>query len=176
MTFTELFDPRSIIALLALFVAIWSMVSSRNHNKLSVRPHLYESIERDSVNFICGFYIANKGLGPAFIKSTTYYIDGNEVEFKDLVNVVEKIPSEFGVFINRIKQGSAISKDEKLSIIEIRWDCLKYELPKNKETRKRIADDVKNFSRQLSRRLGIVVEWESSYGEKGQLQSHPDEA
>lgn len=173
MIFTELFDLRSIIALLALFVAIWSITSSRKHNKLTVRPHLYESIEIDSVNLICGFYIKNKGLGPALIKSTAYYLDGAEVEFKELINVVEKLPSEFGIHINRLKSGSAISKDEKCSIIEIKWDGLKYELPENKEAMRRIVNDIKGFSSQLSKRFGIVVEWESSYGEKGKTQSHP---
>jgi len=176
MTLTEIFDSRSIIALLALFVAIWSIASSRKHNKLTVRPHLYESIEKDSVNLICGFYITNKGLGPALIKSTTYYMDGAAVEFKDLLNVIEKLPSEFGIFINRLQPGSAISKDEKFSIIEIKWDFLKYELPENKETRKKLADDVKIFSSQISKRLGIVVEWESSFGEKGKFRSHPSKA
>ncbi|WP_157035533.1 hypothetical protein [Marinobacter psychrophilus] len=98
MTFTELFDPKSTIAILALFVALWSITSSRKHNKLTVRPHLYELIEIDSVNFICGFYITNKGLGPALIKSTTYYLDGVAVEFKELLNVIEKLPSEFGIY------------------------------------------------------------------------------
>jgi hypothetical protein len=176
MTFTELFDPKSTIAILALFVALWSITSSRKHNKLTVRPHLYELIEIDSVNFICGFYITNKGLGPALIKSTTYYLDGVAVEFKELLNVIEKLPSEFGIYITKLKPGSAISKDEKCSIIEIKWDGLKYELPANKETRKRIKDDIKGFSSQLSKRLGVVVEWESSYGEKGKIQSHPSEA
>ena len=69
MIFAELVDPGSIIALLALFVAIWSITSSRKHNRLTVRPHLYETIETDSINFICGFYIANKGLGPALINT-----------------------------------------------------------------------------------------------------------
>lgn len=80
------------------------------------------------------------------------------------------------VYITKLKPGSAISKDEKCSIIEIKWDGLKYELPANKETRKRIKDDIKGFSSQLSKRLGVVVEWESSYGEKGKIQSHPSEA
>lgn len=176
MIFAELVDPGSIIALLALFVAIWSITSSRKHNRLTVRPHLYETIETDSINFICGFYIANKGLGPALIKSTTYYLDGTAVEFKELLNVIEKLPSEFGIYINRLKPGSAISKDEKCPIVEIKWDSLKYQLPENKETRKRIADDVYGFARQLSKRLGVVVEWESSYGEKGKIQSLPSKA
>lgn len=176
MTLTEFFDPKATIALLALFVAIWSIVSSRKHNKLTVRPHLYDSIESDSVKLMCGFFITNKGLGPAFIKSTTYYMNSTAVEFKDLLNVIEKLPSEFGIFINRLQPGSAISKDEKISIVEIKWDFLKYELPENKETRKRIANDIKIFSSQLSKRLGIVVEWESSYGEKGKIQSHPSKA
>lgn len=155
MTLPEFFEPRLIIALLALFVAIWSIVSSRQHNKLTVRPQLYESIETDSVNFICGFYITNKGLGPAFIKSTTYYMDGAAVEFNDLLKIIEKLPSEFGIFIKRLKSGCVISKDEKCSIVEIKWDCLKHELPESKETRQRIADDIKIFL--TSYRKGSVL-------------------
>lgn len=173
MTLIELVDPRSIVALLALFVAIWSITSSRKHNKLTVRPYLYESIESDSVNFKCGFYIINKGLGPALIKSTKYYLDGIEVDFKKLPYIIEKLPSEFGININKLSAGTAISKDEKVPVVEIKWDSLKYDLPSDKETKKRIANNVKGFSIQLSIRLGVVVEWESSYGEKDKLDSHP---
>lgn len=173
MTLIELVEPRSIVALLALFVAIWSITSSRKHNKLTVRPHLYESMREESVNLKCGFYLVNKGLGPALITSTIYYLDGIAVEFRELINIVEKLPSEFGIHINKLSPGSAISKDEVWPIIEIKWDNLKYDLPSSKETRTRIADDVKIFSNQISRRLGIEVEWESSYGERGKIHSHP---
>jgi len=176
MTYAELFDPRTIISLLALFVAIWSITSSRKHNKLTVRPHLYASLEVSSANLVCGFYIVNKGLGPAIIKSSKYYLDGVEVDFKEILNVIDKFPSEFSIFVSGLKQGKAISKDEKFSVVEIKWDFLKYELPKDKEIRKRIGEDVSRFSSQLSRRLGVEVEWESSYGEKGKVQSHPIKA
>lgn len=173
MTLIELVEPRSIVALLALFVAIWSITSSRKHNKLAVRPHLYESMSVESVNLKCGFYLINKGLGPALITSTIYYIDGVAVEFRELINIVEKLPSEFGIHINKLSPGSAISKDEVYPIIEIKWDSLKYDLPSNKETRKRIGSDVEAFSNQISRRLGVEVEWKSIYGERGKIYSYP---
>lgn len=176
MTLTELIDPRSVIALLALFVAVWSIISSRRHNRLTVSPHLYDVIDRDSVNLKCGFYLINKGLGPAIIKSTSYYLDGAKVEFKELLNIMENLPSEFGISINKLKPGSAISKDEVCSIIEIKWDTLKYDLPADKETRKRIENDVKGFSSQIAKRFGVVIEWESAYGEKGKIVSHPTKA
>ncbi|MGK0248066.1 MAG: hypothetical protein ACI910_000794 [Oleispira sp.] len=103
-------------------------------------------------------------------------MDGSVVEFKALLHVIEKLPSEFGIYTNKLRPGTAISKDEKCLIVEIKWDSLKYELPENKETRNRISNDVKEFSGELSKRLGVEVEWESSYGEKGKIQSHPIKA
>jgi hypothetical protein len=176
MTFTELLDPRAIIALLALFIAVWSIISSRKHNRLTVRPYLYEVLEGDSINLKCGFYLHNKGLGPAIIKSATYYVDGSEVKFEELLNIVEKLPSEFGIKISKLKPGSAISKDEERPVIEIKWDCLKYDLPTDKELKKRISNDVKGFTNKIADRFGIIVEWESSYGEKGKLISEPTKA
>lgn len=173
MIINTFFDPKSIIALLALFVALWSIITSRKHNKLTVKPHVYESIETDAISFSCRFYLINKGLGPAIIKSSTYYLDGEEVEFNKLLNIIEKLPSEFGIRISKVKPGSAISKDEEYPIIEIMWDKLKYNIPEDKETRNKIANDVRSFSTQIAKRFGLVVVWESAYGERGELNSHP---
>jgi hypothetical protein len=36
-----------------------------------------------------------------------------------------------------------------------------------------IAKDVKSFSTQIAKRFGLVVAWQSVYGDKGIVTSHP---
>jgi hypothetical protein len=67
MTIKALLDHlelTSIIAVLAFFVALWQVISSRKHNKLSVQPYLDETLSSDSVNLICKFEIKeNNSIG-----------------------------------------------------------------------------------------------------------------
>jgi hypothetical protein len=173
MFLVEYLDTRAIIALLALFMAIWSIVSTRKHNKLTVRPHLYEYIQGDAINYKCGFYIVNKGLGPAIIKSCKFQLDGEDASVFKLHDIVEKLPSQFGIDVGKLRAGTAISKDEIYTVIDIRWDYLKHDLPKDERIRIEIANDIKKFTGEIADRFGLIVEWESSYGEKGKLISLP---
>ena len=58
-----------VVALVALFVAVWEVRSSRHHNRLSVRPELmqYSDAIEDDLVFRLG--VENCGLGPARILS-----------------------------------------------------------------------------------------------------------
>ena len=59
-----------IIAVAALFVAVWSEIAIRNHNRLMVRPHLtiWRLFQEGEPFF--RLEVRNRGLGPAFITSS----------------------------------------------------------------------------------------------------------
>ena len=92
MDFSYLLEPRTTIALSALFIAIWSIITSRNHNKISVRPLVFDSLKSDSVNLECSLSIVNKGLGPAIIEERYYYVDGEQTSCRDLLKIFDSKP------------------------------------------------------------------------------------
>jgi len=66
-----------IVSVCALFVAVNQGVVSRNHHKLSVKPHLivfYSEHEEDGI----GWSIRNSGLGPAQLRSIKKSIGDTE--------------------------------------------------------------------------------------------------
>lgn len=173
MGFSELIEPRTTIALLALFIAFWSIKSSRKHNRISVRPLLYDSLQSDSVSLECSLSLINKGLGPAIIKERYYYVDGTPIEFHRLLDIFETKPTEFGFYLHDIKAGSAISKDEVHNIVAVKWDSLKYKLPEEKDLKLTITKDLEAFARVISEKVTVKVVYESGYGERCELVSAP---
>jgi len=65
-----------IIALVALFISIWHAHTTRQHNRLSVRPCLnfHKVVTREPPK--AAIFLTNNGVGPAFIKEFRVYIDG----------------------------------------------------------------------------------------------------
>lgn len=172
-TILDQLDIASLVALLALFVAVWQVISSRNHNKLSVQPYLNETLSSDAVNLICKFEIANKGLGPAIISSSQYYLDGTKINYKALLNIIDKLPTEFGINVQDLKPGSVIAKDEIYPLIKIQWDHLKHDLPKSNETKAKISKDIASYGLEISKRFGIEITYKSHYGGTFRLESFP---
>lgn len=64
------------IALLALGVTLWQLSVQRKHNRMSVKPYLVFNrillLESPQMTI----ELKNTGLGPAFIKDMTVYVDG----------------------------------------------------------------------------------------------------
>jgi len=65
----------AVIALCALFTAIWNAVATRKHHKLSVRPHLslMGSIIPESPHV--NISVRNTGLGTAILDKIEVYLD-----------------------------------------------------------------------------------------------------
>ena len=65
-----------LIGISALFVSVWQINVSQNHNKLSVKPYLDNHlIQSDSTLTVT---ISNAGFGPAIIKKITFNYKGKE--------------------------------------------------------------------------------------------------
>jgi hypothetical protein len=67
-----------VIALAALGLAIFEGRSNQSHRELSVRPSVTIFFNWDEND--AGWYITNKGLGPAVVKSFKGVADGMEVQ------------------------------------------------------------------------------------------------
>ncbi|WP_336333896.1 hypothetical protein [Pseudomonas putida] len=83
-----------IVSFLALGATIWQSRVSREHNRLSVRPHLgaHNSWTDDR---IFKFEVRNDGLGPAIITAARIYRNGELVEGKGsslVVKAFEGVP------------------------------------------------------------------------------------
>ncbi|OUR82696.1 hypothetical protein A9Q75_05245 [Colwellia psychrerythraea] len=77
-------DASDYIALASMLVAIVALVAtlyqshlSKEHNKLSVVPHLI--VHRYTVDESCKFTLENNGLGPAIIKEFKLVASGKEI-------------------------------------------------------------------------------------------------
>jgi hypothetical protein len=65
-----------VISICALALSIYSAWESRQHDKISVQPRLEFSMAGDQNAPEVGIYIANNGLGPAFLTGMRIYLDG----------------------------------------------------------------------------------------------------
>ncbi len=66
----------AVIALCALAISIWQGIQTRNHNKISFRPHLTTWSHNQSKQGVYAIDLMNNGLGPAIIKSFTIKVEG----------------------------------------------------------------------------------------------------
>lgn len=66
----------AIIAFCAFWLTVWQAKITRNHNKLSVTPHLTTWSQRDVANCRYSVELLNNGIGPALIESFNIYVDG----------------------------------------------------------------------------------------------------
>jgi len=69
----------AIIALCALGFTAWQVRIVRQHNRLSVRPHLTMWSHSDRVNHLYTVSLLNNGIGPALIKSFQIRVDGQAI-------------------------------------------------------------------------------------------------
>ena len=155
------------IAALAFFISIWSVVTSRKHNRLSVRPHMkiYEYFFLDW----SGIYISNMGLGPAIIKSFILIIDGKEVidvnDFpKKPLGIWNTAFTKLGfkedmkpLALLSYKVGEAIPNGEPIRLVELSME----KQPSNDEYLRK-----QELLRSALKHFEIKIKYTSMYGEK----------
>ncbi len=64
-----------LISLLALGITFWQLSVQRKHNKMSVKPYLVINRILSDVSNKMTIELTNAGLGPAFIKDITVYLN-----------------------------------------------------------------------------------------------------
>ena len=74
-------NVEALIALSALGLAIWQGMTQRQHNRLSVKPHLvFERVVNNNSPQL-QIFLTNTGVGPAIIKHFFVSLDGVTVDF-----------------------------------------------------------------------------------------------
>ena len=101
-------------AFLALMVSIYEGYEIRKHNRLSVRPHLQNAVERTGrIYYSIG--LKNGGLGPAIIEDFQILANGKEMEFwKDAMDEIEL--SKFSS-LSTLKIGDVINSGEVVNLV-----------------------------------------------------------
>jgi len=145
-----------VIALAALGVSIWQGYISREHNKLSVRPHL-EFILHCKTTEDFRLILRNSGLGPALISKISLFVDNKEFVFNDSDTAnkfFEKLaPQNAGDFSYYIAdQRSAISSDKFIRVFIF-----------NESTAAK-NPQLNNYLRNMQSRISAKVEYKCMYG------------
>ncbi|WP_199610902.1 hypothetical protein [Flocculibacter collagenilyticus] len=165
---SDFFDVKAVIALLALFISIYQVSSSRKHHKLSVKPYLCDWFHHDVDTLSFSFKIQNKGLGTAVISD--YYISVNEekISTNNLNELLkEKLGLDYRLFISELSQQSALSKDEEVFILKVEHTKLEID---SKERNKQISN-LMNTVKFLHDNCKVNISYESIYGEKLQYKT-----
>ncbi|MGC4838493.1 hypothetical protein ACLQ3D_28705 [Micromonospora vinacea] len=153
-------DANSVTAICATVIAVASLVvsitearASRRHNFQSVRPLL--SLDCLRLNSgLAGIRIRNAGLGPAIIRVTTLYLDGDEVGPWEK-QVVDPLRGTFAVWPNfsTLRPGKPIPVGQELMILAVE----DYQPARDAE-----------FWTAVTQRIRIHVQYESIYGNERQ--------
>ncbi|MBM0274851.1 hypothetical protein [Micromonospora tarensis] len=153
-------DANSVTAICATVIAVASLVvsitearASRRHNFQSVRPLL--SLDCLRLNSgLAGIRIRNAGLGPAIIRATTLYFDGEEVGPWEK-QVVDPLRDTFAAWPNfsTLRPGKPIPVGQELMILAVE----DYDRTRDAE-----------FWAAVTQRIRIHVQYESIYGNERQ--------
>jgi hypothetical protein len=106
-----------LISISALFVSIWQINLSQNHNKLSVKPYLdYHLGQGDSILLVT---ISNSGFGPAIIKKTTYTYKGDKYySLEKLLNDSDEIKNR--ITSNQYPKNSIIPAEKTKLLVKLK--------------------------------------------------------
>ena len=139
-----------IIAIVALIVGVWQGFVTRQHNRLSVKPHL--RIDRSDVESI-KIILCNTGVGPAIIETFELRIDGETVS-GDRMTRMHAILKRLGIMNVNVRFGTLV-QEEAIAVGE------KYILFE-------IKDGLENHKEIISvlPRLTFSISYKSIYGEK----------
>ncbi|WP_157742572.1 hypothetical protein [Micromonospora chokoriensis] len=143
----------TVIAVASLVVSITEARASRRHNFQSVRPLL--SLDCLRLNSgLAGIRIRNAGLGPAIIRVTMFYFDGEEVGPWEK-QVVDPLRGTFAVWPNfsTLRPGKPIPVGQELMLLALE----DYDDERDVE-----------FWTAVTQRIRIRVQYESIYGNEQQ--------
>jgi hypothetical protein len=165
----------SLVALLALGVAIWNSWVQRDHARRSVTPHLdfiYGVIEHGPM----ALHLVNNGLGPARLLSFSLLLDGEAVRPMYSLGLWQSASLRGELSLpghrNEPRVGELFPAGSRLVLVDFgpEFDLLSSD--SEPEQLSRMAAD---FEQKLSR-FDLRVEYESLYGERFQsswtLRSH----
>lgn len=148
----------TVIALLALFTSIWQGATSREHNRLSVKPHLDIAWIGDTANE-WGIRIDNAGIGPAEILEFEVSIDGTRnIEWDTeswwtVINTLwpKQIPGEERPYFVLLRPGNALREGRELFLLKF--------------------GPTDSWQYCPLKRLSVRIKYQSIYGDRFELKS-----
>lgn len=153
-----------VVALCALYLTIQSNKTTREHNRLSVKPRLTTATMTNQTSYLDGstkslefrVLLTNVGLGPAVVKKSEVMLDGKEApveSFDDVLPLLQKIfpgiqlgPSTSFFKLNR-EHAVEVGKEVELVAFEV-------------------LNPSEEFDKEI-KRFSIRICHESLYGETG---------
>jgi hypothetical protein len=145
----------------AFVATFWQAYISRQHNKLSVKPHLIGFSDNSSGGAEFHLFIQNNGVGPALITSFQITIDGNKIEKSSVDETIKTIKNKLfpkfncNLVCSESDESYMMAVNEKLTVFRFVFDA-------NDRPTLNTIDDARN-------RIKVNVDYESIYKEKFSL-------
>lgn len=150
-------NAAEIIAVCALGLTVFQAHIARTHNKLSVRPHVTHFTFRDKKpgQGILAFRLLNNGVGPAFIKSFQFFLDGELVTDPDKALFAVLHNRNYNYSITTLGEDYAMPAGDSKDILIIVFPLKQ-------------IDCFEIIEKELNR-FDLVIEYESTYKESARL-------
>ena len=159
-----------IIALAALFLAVYEGRQNRRHNRLSIQPRLVHSMRLDGVEGRFHHKVTNVGPGVAHVSSFVLHLGYKEIKDTSLSECMEIIRDELkkeggiagSALVNMdIMSDSSLQSGETRILIEIGNDSWKPEYD--------------SAYTRLICRFSFKIDYESAYGERFSISQEPED-
>lgn len=152
----------AVIALCALFLAIWQGYQARKYNRISVTPHLTTWTHSDEKKNLYVIEVINNGIGPAVIQNFRMYVDGQLIQGEDseLVKKALKIlfpNTNYNSHQSYFAKGYVMAEKEKRPLVAVAFHGENVPSPET-------VDHAMKRSR-------LVLEYQSMYGQSFCLDS-----
>jgi hypothetical protein len=112
-----------VIALLSLTVSVTTVLLTRQHNRLSVRPSLTVLNEfGDPEGKDWGWILSNKGTGPALFRSMTIKVNGKPITsgpYEAWKEVIKQLGIVGNISTRSLGEGEPISAGEKIPLLVV---------------------------------------------------------
>jgi len=106
-----------LVALLALFVSIWQIRVTHEHNQLTVQPYLDYHIEQTDSTLAVEF--SNEGFGPAIIKSITYESGGKTyTSLETYLNESGEVKNRIGSY--QYSENTIVARGQRKLLLRLR--------------------------------------------------------
>lgn len=144
-----------IIALCALYLTLKQLGISREHNKMSVRPHLITTTESDDKEGVYKVILKNNGIGPAQFNKVSLFLDNKLFELNGERKIKDMLSKMFNKHHYSSRQTDlgdnyVMSPNEEIMLLEFKLI--------EPESERKNAIDIFN-------RADISIEYNSFYGD-----------
>ena len=159
-----LYSAGTIIALCAVGLTLYQAKASRKHNELSVKPHLSLSNNISGQDSSISSEITNNGLGPAEIISYRFMLDNEDLDPSHINTPYTLAQSLFNSNLSTCSISCGGFEPGLL------FPANKSKLIFKADLTISMATTLVDEWERIRGRLSIVIEYQSLYGEKFELQ------